>query len=142
MNLILKITNTSLETGIFPTAIKTAIVKPLLKKSNLDHTILSNYRPISNLPGMSKVLEKVVCYQLNTFLNENSILEKFKSGFRSNHSTETALVKIVNDLRLANDLNKVSILILFDLSATFDTIEHDILIHRLAKWVGLWKGLN
>ncbi|KAG5270734.1 hypothetical protein AALO_G00195980, partial [Alosa alosa] len=100
-------------------------------------TNLSNYRPISNLSFLSKVLEKVVCNQLNTFLNESSILEKFQSGFRSNHSTETALVKIVNDLRLATDSNKVSILILLYLSAAFDTIDHSILIHRLAKWVGL-----
>lgn len=65
--------NTSLETCASPKAFKTAVVKLLLKKSNLDRNSLSNYRPISNLPFMGKILEKVVFNQLNTFLNENSI---------------------------------------------------------------------
>ena len=134
---VLKIINTSLETGIFPNAFKTAVVKPLLKKPNLDHSVLSNYRPISNLPFMSKILEKVVFYQLNNFLNDNSILEKFQSGFKSNHSTETALTKIVSDLRLSVAANKVSVLILLDVSAAFDTIDHSILINHLENWVSL-----
>ncbi|KAJ8353101.1 hypothetical protein AAFF_G00109100 [Aldrovandia affinis] len=92
---------------------------------------------------MSKILEKVVFNQLNIFFNENSILEKFQSGFKSNHSTETALTKIVNDLRLSVAANKVSVLILLDLSAAFDTIDHSILINRLENWVGLSEcGVN
>ncbi len=133
----LKVNNTSLDTGVFTTAFKTAVVKPQLKESNLDSTVLSNYSPISNLPFLSKVLEKVVFNQLNIFLNGNAILEKFQSGFKSNHSIETTLVKTVNHLRLATDLNQVFILILLDLSAAFDTIDHNIVIQRLEKWVDL-----
>ena len=81
--------NCSLQTGVFPTAFKTAVVKPLLKKSNLDPNVLNNYRPVSNLPFLSKILEKLVFNQVNDFLNRNSILEKHQSGFRTNHSTDT-----------------------------------------------------
>ena len=134
---VLKIINMSLQTGIFPDAFKTAVVKPLLKKANLDANELKNYRPISNLPFISKILEKIVSVQINSFLKENNIMEELQSGFRTNHSTETALTKIVSDLRLNSDANKVSILVLLDLSAAFDTIDHDILINRLEKLVGL-----
>ena len=74
---VLKIINTSLQTGIFPDAFKTAVVKPLLKKNNLDGNALTNYRPISNLPFISKILEKIVSVQINSFLKENNILEEF-----------------------------------------------------------------
>ena len=134
---LLQIVNTSMLTGIFPSSFKTAMVKPLLKKTNLDQNSLNNYRPISNLPFISKVLEKVVFKQLNQHLAGNDILEKFQSGFRANHSTETALTKIISDLRLSTAANKVSALILLDLSAAFDTIDHNILIDRLESWVGL-----
>ena len=127
----------SLLTGVFPPELKTALVKPLLKKNNLDPLVLNNYRPISNLPFLSKILETTVLQQLNDFLSHNRILDKFQSGFRSHHSTETALVKIVNDLRMNTDSKALSILVLLDLSAAFDTIDHDILIERLEKWVGL-----
>lgn len=133
---VLNIINTSLLTGIFPDAFKTAVVKPLLKKPKLDSDVLTNYRPISNLPFISKILEKIVSIQINSFLKENNIMEEFQSGFRTHHSTETALTKIISDLRINSDANKVSILVLLDLSAAFDTIDHDILINRLEKLVG------
>ena len=134
---VLALVKHSLLTGIFPSELKIALVKPLLKKNNLDPLVLNNYRPISNLQFLSKVLETTVFKQLNDFLSDNSILDKFQSGFRSHHSTETALVKIVNDLRINSDSKALSILVLLDLSAAFDTIDHDILIERLEKWVGL-----
>lgn len=81
--------------GTFPNFLKTAVVNPLLKKSNLDKTILSNYRPISNLPFIGKIIEKVVFNQLNKFLSSNR-----------HHSTETALIKIINDIRLNTDTGK------------------------------------
>ncbi len=111
-------------------------MKPLLKKSNLDNTILSNYRPISNLPFIGKIIEKVVFNQLNNYLNSNGYLDNFQSGFRAHHSTERALIKIINDIRFNSDSGKISVLVLLDLSAAFDTVNHNIL-ERLENWVRL-----
>uniref|UniRef100_A0A671UM61 Reverse transcriptase domain-containing protein n=1 Tax=Sparus aurata TaxID=8175 RepID=A0A671UM61_SPAAU len=129
--------NCSLQMGVFPTAFKMAVVKPLLKKSNLDPNVFDNYRPVSNLPFLSKILEKLVFNQVNDFLNRNNILEKHQSGFRRNHSTETALVKILNDIRWNLDNKKLTVLVLLDLSAAFDTVDHHILLNRLSHLVSL-----
>ena len=136
-NLILIIINSSIRSGTFPDTFKTGIVRPLLKKPTLDVNILSNYRPISNIPFLGKVLEKIVLSQLTSYLTENNIFEEFQSGFRKAYSTETALLKISNDLRWNYNNDKVSILILLDLSAAFDTVDHNILIQRLEKMVGI-----
>ncbi len=86
---------------------------------------------------MSKILEKVVSAQLCSFLQKNDNCEEFQSDFRPRHSTETALVKITNDLLLASDQGCISLLVLLDLSAAFDTIDHDILIDRLQNYKGI-----
>ncbi|XP_042341350.1 uncharacterized protein LOC121942262, partial [Plectropomus leopardus] len=140
-NFLLDIINASLLTGYVPQSFKVAVIKPLLKKPTLDPEILANYRPISNLPFISKILERVVAHQLCDFLRDNSLFEDFQSGFRVHHSTETALVKINNDLFIASDTGLVSVLILLDLSAAFDTIDHQILLHRLESSIGL-KGTS
>ena len=124
--------------GYVPRSFKTAVIKPLLKKPTLDPEVLANYRPISNLPFLSKILEKVIANQLCEFLQEN-IYENFQSGFRANHSTETALAKVTNDLLIASDQGFVSVLVLLDLSAAFDTIDHHILLQRLEQLIS-FKG--
>ncbi|KAI5607668.1 hypothetical protein C0J50_6988, partial [Silurus asotus] len=134
---LLNIINSSLSLGLVPKSLKLAVIKPLIKKPNLDPNTLSNYRPISNLPFMSKILEKIVAAQLCSYLQENNIFEEFQSGFRPHHSTETALVKITNDLFLASDQGFISLLVLLDLSAAFDTIDHDLLLDRLQNYVGI-----
>uniref|UniRef100_A0A3Q3JNC3 Reverse transcriptase domain-containing protein n=1 Tax=Monopterus albus TaxID=43700 RepID=A0A3Q3JNC3_MONAL len=135
---ILDLINLSLLTGYVPQAFKLAVIKPLLKKPTLDPGVLANYRPISNLPFISKILEKAVAKQLCDHLHKNdlfSVSVGFQSGFRVHHSTKTALVKVTNDLLLASNKGLVSILL--DLSAAFDTIDHSILLQRLEHVIGI-----
>jgi hypothetical protein len=134
---ITKIINDSLITGTVPNDFKTALVRPLLKKKSLDPENLKNYRPISNLPFLSKLLEKVVLQQLLAHLNANNLCNPFQSAYRSGHSTETTLLRVVSDLLMALDKNRVSVLLLLDLSAAFDTVDHDILISRLTTNFGV-----
>ncbi|KAL2093106.1 hypothetical protein ACEWY4_010418 [Coilia grayii] len=103
---------------------------------NINNALLNNYRPISNLPFIGKIIEKIVFNQLTAFLTSNSCFDKFQSGFRANHSTETALIKVINDIHLNSDVGKTSVLVLLDLSAAFYTVDHCILLHRLEHWVG------
>ncbi|XP_072571304.1 uncharacterized protein [Paramormyrops kingsleyae] len=135
--LITQVINLSLQAGHVPPALKNAVIRPLLKKHTLDPDQFINYRPISNLPFLSKVLEKVVASQLHNHLKLNSLYETFQSGFRQGHSTETALVRVTNDLLMTADAGSPSILILLDLSAAFDTVDHNILLHRLHTTFGL-----
>ncbi len=86
---------------------------------------------------MSKILEKVVSSQLYSFLEKNDICEDFQSGFRPYHSTETALIRVTNDLLLSSDRGCISLLVLLDLSTAFETIDHNILLNRLENFVGI-----
>ena len=134
---IREIINLSLRSGTVPKCFKEAIVIPILKKSNLDPENFKNFRPVSNLPFISKILEKAVLMQLKEHLASNNLLEKFQSAYRQNHSTETALLRIVNDILESCDNGNVSVVTLLDLSAAFDTIDHDILCDSLRKNFGL-----
>ncbi len=127
------IINTSLLTGIFPTAFKQARVTPLLKKPTLNTSLLENYRPVSLLPFIAKTLKRVVFNQVSLFLSQNNKLDAKQSGFRSGHSTETALLSVTEALRIAKADSKSSVLILLDLSAAFDTVNHQILLSTLSS---------
>ena len=135
--LITTIINSSLSTGHVPPDLKLAAITPILKKPGLDPDTPANYRPISNLPFLSKILERTVASQLKSHMDSNNLFESFQSGFRTSHSTETALIKVTNDILRSADNGFLSILILLDLSAAFDTISHSILITRLQSCLGL-----
>ena len=136
---ITKIINTSLTTSCVPPSLKIAKVIPCLKKPSLDKNDLNNYRPISNLPYLSKVLERVACSQLQHHLNANDLLSSFQSAYRPNFSTETALLRVQNDILVSLDRGDDVILVLLDLSAAFDTIDHSIFLWRLENRFGI-KG--
>ena len=98
---------------------------------------MKNYRPVLNLPFLSKILEKVVLTQLTNHLTSNQLTHKFQSTYRAGHSTETVLLRVVNDILTASDANQVSILTLLDLSGAFHTIDHSILLRRLEQQLGV-----
>ena len=128
---ITKIINISLETGTVPRSMKKATVSSLLKKLTLDKDVLKNYRPVSNLSFISKILEKIVSSRLLDHIKSNNLGEPLQSAYKRHHGTETALLKIQSDLLLAMDDHKASLVVFLDFSAAFDTIDHTILVNRL-----------
>ena len=137
IHLITDIVNMSLRESMIPKSLKTAHIRPLLKKTGLDSDILKNYRPVSNLTFISKVIEKVISGRLNEHLINNSLFDPLQSAYRDKHSTETALIKVQNDILSALDADSSAILLMLDLSAAFDTIDHDILLSRLCNVYGI-----
>ena len=97
------IVNTSLLCADFTPELKRAFVTPLIKKLILDYEIFKNYRPVSNLSFVSKLIERIICVQLVDRLNENDLYEIFQSAYRQLHSTETALLRVQNDILQAVD---------------------------------------
>ena len=134
--IVTSITNKSFSSGIVPHCFKHALVRPLLTKASLDPNCLKHYRSVSNLPFLSKVLERIVLKQILQHLQSHSFQEPFQSAYQKCHSTETALLRVVYDLLQASDRGCVSILSLLDLSAAFDTVDHNILITRLHSTFG------
>ena len=128
---ILHIINLSFSTGTFPTLFKKALLNPAIKNATLDKNIHSNYRPVSNLCFFSKLLEKCVSKQLINHLERNDLLCNFQSAYRQFHSCETAMAKISNDILINLDCNDSTFLILLDMSAAFDTVDHAVLIDCL-----------
>jgi hypothetical protein len=129
--------NTSLNSAVVPPCLKTAIISPLLKKTGLDPDDLKNYRPISNLPFIGKVLEKIVAHQIVKHLDTHRLYDPFQSAYRGGHSIETVLLKIKSDVNAALDQGQGTILVQLDLSAAFDTIDHAILLDRLENYCGI-----
>ena len=123
------IINFSLTCNVFPAQWKNAYVVPLPKTSN--PTCVTEYRPISILPILSKVLESIVNDQLYSFLSSNNLLCPFQSGFRPYHSTVTALLNITEDIRCAMDNTKLTVMVLLDFSSAFNSVDFDILLGTL-----------
>ena len=122
--LVTAIINQSIESCSVPKSFKSARIRPLLKKPGLDPEILKHFRPVSNLPFVSKILEKVIDARIERHLVCNSLHEPLQSAYRKFHSTETALLKVQNDIMESLDQGSISVLVMLDLSAAFDTIDH------------------
>ena len=131
------IVNDSLSSGVFPTALKNALVRPVIKDESGDVNNYKNYRPISNLPFLSKMIEKAVQKQLEKHLKSFDLHAPHQSGYRSNHSCETATLTIYNDLLCLSDTRNKVVLLLLDLSAAFDTVNHQHLLWKLKAKYGI-----
>ena len=127
---ITKIVNLSLNKGAFSNQWKTAIVKPLIKAKKND-TAHTNYRPVSNLSFISKVLERCTLQQLTQHCNNHTLLPDFQSTYQKHHGCETSLLKLTNDILWDMGNQQVTSMIILDLSTAFDTVDHELLLKVL-----------
>ena len=134
---ITKLVNCSLTEGAVPAGFKKAIVSPLIKKSSLPPDELKNYRPVSGLSFISKLVERVVASQLNDHVTSNGLENVSQSAYKQGHSTETALLSIKNEVHLALARGEATAVVLLDQSAAFNTIDHSTLIECLSSWFGV-----
>ena len=134
---ITDIISISMETSTFPHNFKVAHVRPLLKKTSLPKNELENYRLVSNLSFISKILEKIEANELQAHIKNNHLSNTLQSAYRKHHSTESALRNVHNDIIISMDKGEVTALTLLDLSAAFDTIDHATLTDSLSDWYGL-----
>ena len=131
-----KIENLSINDGVFSEKWKSATVKPLIKSLSKG-TIYQNYRPVSNLTFISKVVEKITLNQFTQHCENNNLLPNYQSAYRKFHSCETSLIKLVNDLLWAMEKQEVTAMTILDPSAVFDTVDHDLLLEVLNKRFGV-----
>ena len=133
--------NQTIATGYFPEELKLSRVKPLYK--NGDSTLISNYRPISLLPSLSKVYECVIFDQLFQYMSNNNLLNLSQYGFTPGHLTELAALELMDRLCKDMDQGPIPANIYIDLSKAFDTLVHEILLKKLAYYgvVGIAQTL-
>ena len=136
-DLIAYLANLSFSQGTFPSKFKHASVTPVLKKPGLDSTVSANYRPISNLNNVSKILERLFLTRLQPHITISSNFNPLQSAYRKHHSTETSLVHLLDSIYHAADNGLATLLLSLDLSAAFDTIDHAILLNRLTSSFGI-----
>ena len=116
----------SIRSFTFPSEWKYSIVKPLLKKKGLEQ-IEKNYRPVSNLAFLSKVVEKSILTQIIDHFDHEAPLPDFQSAYRANYGCETSLLELHNDILWGMESQEITVLCMMDLSAAFDTVDHDLL---------------
>ena len=134
--------NTSFESGLVAEEWRKTLVLPTLKKCGLE-IAYKNFRLVSNLPYVSKLSERAAADQLIDHMTINGLNLELQSAYERHHSTESALLKVKNDILLNMDAQKVTLLVLLDLSAAFDTVRHDILLDRLrSRFGGTDQTLN
>ena len=117
---------------------KHAVIIPIIKNYALDSKIIKNYRPISNTSFLAKVLETAAFQQLHDYFNSNCLLSLNQSGYKQNHSCETALFAIVNnDLQVVIHNGNLAAVVMLDLSAAFETVDHQRLLFKLKHYFGI-----
>ena len=136
-DLIARLANLSFAEGCFPATFKHGIVTPLLKKPNLDRSLPGNYRPITNLNNISKIIERLFLARFQPHVTSSPNFNPLQSAYRKCHSTETALLNTLDHIYTAADNSQPTVLVSLDLSAAFDTIEHQTLLSRLHTSFGL-----
>ena len=141
--MITHIVNLLLCSSVFPKYFKSAFVKPLRKKSNLDPNDLKNFHPISHFSFLLKLIERIITARLFSHLSSHNHMSKLQSAYRKFLSSVTTLLYIQNDILASLNAGHSTTLLLLDLLATFDTINHRILTHRLQHWFSiLYTALN
>lgn len=128
-HILLHFVNTSLDSGKFPSRLKTSTVTPIQKVSNTNKSW--EFRPINTLPCLEKILETVVCNQLKEYLEKNNLIMPYQSGFRTNHSCESALQLTVTKWKKSLDQGNYIVAVFLDLKRAFETINRDILLYKL-----------
>jgi len=136
-DIVARLANLSFSQGCFPSCFKAAIVTPLLKKQGLDASSPNNYRPISNLNNISKILERLFINRFQPHVVSSPNFNKLQSAYRKNHSTETALLATLDHVYRTVDDSAVTLLVALDLSAAFDSIDHSKLLDRLRTSFGV-----
>ena len=133
----MELVNRSLSQGLFLKPLKEVQVSPILKKADSDINDPASYRLISRVPVLSKILERIVEIQLQQHIDEFTLLPPQQSSFRKHHSTGTALLKIVSDSLNEMDNGNAQLMAFFDLSAAFESFDHQTLLSRLQISYGL-----
>ena len=121
----------------FPSKFKLALISPLLKKPCLPKSDLANFRPVSNLNTIGNILERLALSRFFPHISKSPSFSPLQSAYRKFHSTETALLKLTNDIMETIDSGKITILTALDMSAAFDTLDHITFLHRLQHTFGL-----